>query len=61
MYQEGRKSMYCLGLDSTKHDGGFDVNLVWLASMLSIYSRILIFSKGFFVIGTQFNVNKVIF
>jgi len=28
--------------------------------MLSIYSKILIFSKGFFVVGTQFNVNKVL-
>lgn len=28
--------------------------------MLSIYSGILIFSKGFFVVGTQFSVNKVL-
>jgi hypothetical protein len=28
--------------------------------MLSIYSRILIFYKSFFVVGTQFNVSKVL-
>lgn len=28
--------------------------------MISIYSRILIFSKSFFVVETQFNVNKVL-